>query len=84
MNYKLIKEAIKPVTCNLEEIDKNHWFLVGGSLFVRTGATSMRNRDLVCCNDVTNNNSIQLPKTTQVTPVKVTVLVEEIEDGTQI
>ena len=80
MNYKLVKEAIKPSTIELCEVEKQGWFLLGGSLFVRNGATSMRDRNAICCNDITGDNRIQLPGSTLVTQVEITVLVSEVEE----
>lgn len=77
--YQLVKEAIKPLKCELGSIEREQAFLLGGSLFVRSNAFSGRNKDLICCNNVIGTNSIQLPSTTEVTLVNITISVEEIE-----
>ena len=77
--YTLSKEAINPCKTTLENVEKGQAFLIGGSLFVRSNSFSARGRDLICCNNVIGTNSIQLPETTEVVLVTITILVEEVE-----
>jgi hypothetical protein len=74
-----VKEAINPIDVPVSEIEPQTFFILGGSLFMRTTATAFAKNKPICCVSFPMLDRQQLPKGTIVRRVEVFVTYKELE-----